>query len=204
MSGFLEAKQPAEIVERRFTPATVYALQGVTTSETGVTVDSAKIDGDDVVLTLSGGTAGATGIVTLTVTTSHETIEETLSVPIVASAAQIANTARQYVAFALRKVVGIGEDAEAEELDHGLEVLNALLETWREQGADIGAPSPVEANTVIYCPDYAVSALRYNLLIELAPVYGAEPTMIEYDRARRGLQQVKHKNLPAVRESEFF
>lgn len=204
MSGFFEAKQPAEIVERRFTPATVYALQGVATSETGVTVDSAKIDGDDVVLTLSGGTAGATGIVTLTVTTSHETIEETLYVPIVASAAQIANTARQYVAFALRKIVGIGEDAEAEELDHGLEVLNALLASWREQGADIGAPSPVEANTVIYCPDYAASALRYNLLIELAPVYGAEPTMIEYDRARRGLQQVKHKNLPAVRESEFF
>lgn len=204
MKGFLKAKRPADVVERRYTPETIYSLQSVTTSASGVTVDSAEIDADDVVLTLSGGTAGETASVVVIVETSHETIEATFYVPIVASAAQIANTARDYCTFALRKIVGIGEDAEAEELADAIDILNGLVARWRETGADIGSPFPIEANTVIYCPDYAATALRYNLLVECAPLYGYEPTAMEYDQARRGLQLVKHKNLPDIRETEYF
>ena len=75
---------------------------------------------------------------------------------------------------------------------------------WREGGADIGAPFPLTADSVIYCPDWAVSALRYNLMVECADLYGAELTPFQYDAARRGLQLVKHKNLPTEREVEFF
>lgn len=204
MSEVLAAKQPAEVVERRFTPETIYSLQSVATTATGVTVDSAKIDGDDVVLTLSAGTAGQTGTVVLTVTTSNETVEETLVVPIIASAAQIANTAREFCTFALREIAGIGKTAKAKELDDALAILEALIARWRESGADIGAAMPITADTVIYCPDWAVAGLRYNLLVEVAPPYGVEPTASEYMEARRGLQLVKHKGLPAVREGEYF
>lgn len=207
MADFLAAKGPTETVERRWTPpvASDDAIATVATSASGVTVASAKADGADVLFVLSGGSAGATGVITLTVTSEGgETFVETLYVPIVASAAQIADTARSYVAFALRKVTGPRRAPTANELDDALERLNAIIARMRAGGADIGAAFPLTADTVIYCPDWAVSALRFNLLIDCVGLYGLEPTAYEYDAARRGMQLVKHKGLPVERVSEFF
>lgn len=207
MAHFLASKTAAEAVERRFTVPVDSddAPLSVVATGTGVTVDSSEFEGNELVLALSGGTAAATASIALAITTDQgRTIVETLYIPIVDSAAQIAATARDYVGFALRKVVGLGESAEAEELADALERLEALIARWREGGADIGAPFPLTASSVIFCPDWAVSALRYNLLIECAPLYGLEPTAMEYENARRGLQLVKHKNLPVERETEYF
>ncbi len=205
MADFLPAKVAAEVVERTWTiPADATA---VSTSASGVTVDSSEARGTEIVFVLSGGTAGQTGAITATITTSDgQTLIETIYVPVIASTAIIADTARDYVNFALRKVTGIDGDPSASELADALEHLNALVADWRATGADIGAPFPITANDVIYCPDYAVSALRYNLLIACRPLYGdqAQPTPYEYDRANRGLQLVKQKNLPEVREAPFF
>lgn len=204
MSEVLSAKRPTDVTERRFTPETIYALQSVATAASGVTVDKAEVDGDDVVLTLSAGTAGVTGFVTLTVTTSHETLEYKLTIPIIASDAQIANTVRDYCTFALRRAVGLSGTADAVELDDAIAILSAMIPEWRAMGADIAAPMPITANTVIYCPDWAVSGLRYNLLVLCAPVYGYEPSAAEMLAARRGLQVVKAKGLRDDRENEFF
>lgn len=180
-------------------------LSSYTAAASGVVIDSDNNTGTEITLWLSGGTAGQTGMIALEATTTlGRTLAETLYIPIVESAAQIAATARDYVNFALRKVVGLGESAEADELADALERLSGLIARWREGGADIGAPFPLTASSIIYCPDWAVSALRYNLLIECAPLYGLEPTAMEYENARRGLQLVKHKNLPAEREAEYF
>lgn len=203
MADFLDAKSPVETVERRWTPA-VEPLT-VSQSASGVTVSSAEIDGGDVVFLLAGGTAGQTATITAAVATRDgETLVETLYVPVVAGPAQIAATARDFVSFALRKVTGPRRAPSDSEMDDALERLNALVARMRAGGADIGAPFPLLAESVVYCPDWAVSALRYNLLIDCVGLYGLEPTAYEYDAARRGMQLVKHKGLPAVREAEFF
>lgn len=205
MAHFLASKVAAEVVDRRWTVPGDDLPTAVSTSASGVTVDSAEVDGSDIVLTLSAGTAGATGSVTVTVTTGlGQTLIETLYIPVILSTAVTADTANDYVAFALRKVVGIGEEASADELADALERLNALVADWRATGADIAATFPIISSTVIYCPDWAVSALRYNLLVECAPLYGVEPTALEYDRARRGLQLVKNKNIPAAAAVEYY
>lgn len=207
MSTFLEAKTPAEVVERRWSvPVGDDSASSASVSASVVTVGSYSLEGDELVLKISGGSAGNAGVITATITTSQgQALIETLYIPVVNSPSQIANTARDYVHFALRKVIGIGEEADADELADGLLRLSAIIAEWRESGADIGAPFPLTANSIIYCPDYAVNALRYNLLLDCASIYEYEPSAREIEHARRGLQLVKHKNLPDDRGGvEYF
>lgn len=205
MSLYLASKAPADSILYKWGLGADKSLISFELNIEGALIDAESGSGNLVEFFVSGGTAGQTATIEASAILDDGTeYSETLYLPIVASAAQIANTARDYCSFALRKIVGIGETAQAEELADAIDILNGLVARWRETGADIGAPFPIEANTVIYCPDYAASALRYNLLIECAPLYGYEPTAMEYDQARRGLQLVKHKNLPAIREAEYF
>ena len=207
MAHILAAKAPTEVVERRWAVPVIDgdAPSSASLSASGVTVDDNAFEGNELVLTLSAGSAAATGSIVATITTdAGHTLVETLYIPVVASAAQVADTARDYIDFALRKIVGLGVEAEAEELADALERLNALIAEWRACGADIGAPYPLTSNSVIYCPDYAVNALRYNLMVALAPLYGADLSPLEYEAARRGLQLVKSKNLPADRPGVYF
>jgi len=207
MATVLAAKAPTEVVQRRWT-VPVDSDDGVSSASlvaTGVTKDDDSIEGDELVLTLSGGTAAVTGSVVATITTTRgRTLVETLYIPIVASASQIADTARDYCYFALRKITGIGEDPEAGELDDALERLNAMIAEWRAGGADIACPTPITAGSVIYCPDWAANAIRYNLLIDCYSNYDAEPSASDMKRANRGLQLIKHKNLPADRAGASF
>jgi hypothetical protein len=207
MARFLASKTSSELVQRSYTvpvdkddnPASV------STSASGVTVVSAEIDGKDVLLNLSGGTNGQTATIIVTVTTYEgRTLVETLYLPIVASASQIAEAAVEYVKFALRRITGIGETPSADEQADALQKLNAIVASWRAKGADIGAAFPIEASTVIYCPDYAVSALRYNLLVECANLYGEPVTQTEMMAARSGLALVMNMNLPEDRESVYY
>lgn len=201
MADILASKAATEVVTRRWTVPGDDPATAVTTSASGVTVDESSLEDGDVVLTLSGGTAAATGSIVLTITTSAgQTLIETLYIPVVQSAAQIADTAAEYIAFALRKIVGFGESAEADEQTAALDHLNALVAEMRAVGADIGAPFPMTTASVIYCPDYAVNALRHNLLVRCWQDYGQEPSALQYDQARRGMQLVKQANLtvPAV------
>lgn len=203
MATYFAAKTPAEVVER------VWSLddspQSVSTSADGITVDSATVEDDGITFVLSGGTAAATATVEATATYADGlTRSETFYVPVIESAAQIADTARDYINFALRKVVGIGDDASPEEFDDALERLNGLVAAWRAGGADIGASFPITAGSVIYCPDYAAQALRYNLLLDCYSLTDAKPTAMDVERARRGLQLVKHRNLPADRSTDFY
>lgn len=207
MATYLEPKVPAEVVRRTWTiPVDADdAPSSVSLSATGITVDANSFEGNDLVLTLSAGTAAATGSIVATVTTDKSrTLVETLYIPIVESAAQVADTARDYVNFALRKVTGLGNDPTADEASDALERLNALIAVWREGGAEIASPYPLALNSVIYCPDWAVMGLRYNLLAECCEFYGVQMTASEAMGARKGLQLIKHKNLPESRKVEFY
>jgi hypothetical protein len=208
MAAFLASRAPTEVVERRWTvPLDADdGAESASLSASGVTVDAYEFQGGELVLTLSGGTAAATGSIVATITTSQgRTLVETLYIPVVASASQIADTARSYCYFALRKITGNGNDPEASELDDALERLEGLVAKWRAGGADIGAPFPLTAASVIYCPDWAVDALRFNLRIACHDHYDAPLTAYDVQQAMRGRQLVAHKNLPATREgAEFY
>lgn len=207
MALFWTAKAASDIYRYTWSPALAAgdSLSAYTLTATGAVVDYEVMDGQGVLVVVSGGTAGQTAEFAFSAdTTQGETLTETVYLPIIASTAIIADTARDYVHFALRKVTGLRGSVTAAELDDALERLNAIVASWRATGGEIGAPFPITANSVIYCPDYAVSALRHALLIECLPLYGMEPTQIEYETYRRGLQLVKQKNLPEVREAAFF
>ncbi len=207
MAGFLAAKVAEEVVQRAYVVPLDKDdnISSVSATATGITVISTEIENDEVLINLSGGTTAQTASVVLTVTTDEgRTLIETLYVPIIASAAQIADTAREYVNFALRRIIGNGETPSADELSDGIERLNAMIAEWRGSGADIGASFPITADTVIYCPDYAVNALRYNLLIDVANLYGEPVTQMEAMKARQGLSLVKNMNMPEERAATYF
>jgi hypothetical protein len=198
MAYSLEAKAPTEVVERRWTVPvdSEDAPESVVLSASGVTVDSNSFEGDELVLVLSSGTAATTGSITATVTTSQgRVLVETLYIPIVLSTAVLADTARDVVTFALRKVVGNGVTPSASEMDDGLERLNLMLAGWAEEGADVGVFLPLTANSTINCPPYAMEAIKYGMIQQIAPLYSYELDAAEVLHARRGIQRVKQNAL---------
>jgi hypothetical protein len=207
MSFFLEAKTATDSKTYSFAPQLPVGdnIRAVSVTASGATVVRFEEVDDAVVFAISGGTAGETAVVNVSVTTEgDDALGYTLYLPIIASTAQIAHTAREYVGFALRRFIGNGEEATSDEMVDGLERLSALVAEWRATGADIGAAFPIETDTVIYCPDWAVSALRYNLLVDCANLYEATVTQSEYMMAMRGKALVKNMNVPDERVAEYF
>lgn len=208
MAKFFEAKTPAEVKVYTYTPP-ISKDDGIASFSPAIfdaTLSNSESFGDYIQLEISAGVAGTTArVVVTTITDNGETLEDTIYIPIVESAAQIANTARDYINFALRKIVGNGSEPTATESDDALEQLNAMLAEWRYGGADLGIPLPITESTVLYCPDWAVNAVRYNLRVNISSLYGQPIDPMDMERARRGLQLVKHKNLPDVREgADYF
>jgi hypothetical protein len=199
MAHFLALKAPAEVVERTWRVPTGHgdSPESASVSASGVTVDTYEINGcGEVALTLSGGSAGETGAITATITTSYgNTLTETLYIPI-ASADSTASTVRDIVSFALRKVAGLAEEPTAEQAEDARERLADMLEEWRATGADIGATRPLTLNTVLYCPESYLSAVKNNLIVALSDIYGLEVSPFVMRKALAGLAHIKMANLP--------
>lgn len=196
---FLPAKAPTETVERRWQSK---GAETVTLAATGLTA-TAEVDSDEVVFTLSGGTAGQTAYIDVTVVAGDETRANRLYVPVVALGGSSA-TVQDIVGFALRKVTGLGETPEAAQAEDALERLGDMLEAWRATGADMGAPRPLLLSTVLYAPHSHITAIKNNLIVSLSDIYGQDvltPQVVE--AARRGLQLVKIANCP-IPETEYF
>lgn len=168
MSLHWTAKAPGDVYRYTWTPplAPGDSLSSFTASATGATIDLSEQDGDDAVLFVSGGTAGATAVFTFTaLTTDGETLTETVYLPIRASANGFSYTARDIVEFALRKVVGNGNTAEADEAEDALERLNDMLAMWRIDGLDIGIAGPLALGTTIAVRDEFIPAVKFNLRV---------------------------------------
>lgn len=206
MSQFLAAKGPGETVQRRWA-APIDSDDGalsVATTPSGVTVGSASLEGDEVVLTLSGGSAAATGSIAVTVTTSRgRTLVETLYVPIVAPGST-AETVRDIVGFALRKVIGLGEEADADQAEDARERLQDMLELWRASGADVGATRELTLSTVIYCPESFLSAIKNNLILEVSDLYNREVPPLVLRSASMGLAHIRQANLSDKRQDRYY
>lgn len=207
MAAILTAKAATEIVERRWAvPVDADdAPESVVLVATNVTVDASEFDGHELVLTLSGGTAGTTANVVATVTTNRDRVlVETLYLPIIATASP-GVTVQEICNFALRKVEGLGEVASGDAFNDALERLADMLRLWRASGADIAAPEPLESGTTIYCPSSYIMAIKNNLILELADLYGIEVGGRVIQNARIGLAHIKQANLADVRAgADYF
>jgi hypothetical protein len=142
-------------------------VSAIATAASGVTVDSTESLGNGLVgVTLSAGTAGTGGSVTVTITTTEGlSLSETFYIAIRASTAQLQPTARDICKFALRKVVGNGNDPEASELDDALERLNDMTALWAMRGVDVGLSDPLAAGDTVTLPDGYIAALKFNLRV---------------------------------------
>lgn len=205
MADYLDAKGPDETVERRW-PSPVEASDGaasVNIVASGVTATAELGDDNEVVLTLSGGTAGQTAYIDVTVTSNAGFIlADRLYLPVLAKEAGV--SVQDIISFALRKVTGLGEAPDADQAADALEKLADMLEEWRVTGADVGSPSPLELTTTIYSPASHISAIKNNLIVRLSDMYGAEiVTPSVAVAAVRGLQLIKSSKR-ALAETEFF
>lgn len=206
MAQHWAAKAPTEVVERRW-PVPVRAddgLSSISVTASGVTKDADEVDGDDAVVTLSAGTANTTAVVTITATTSDgDTLIETFYLPIAETTVQIGDTVNDYISFALRKVFGAATAPSRAAAD-ALERLEAMLLSWKAQGADVGSTFPLATTTVMNVPDEYVEGIRANLIVAVADRYGMELSPVVVEQARRGLQLIKAKNLSDDREGGSY
>lgn len=203
------APKPAGAVYRyTWAPA---LIPGDTIADIDLQADIANVvasshDGLVVEAYIAGGEVGATCTISATVFTTYgEKLKETIYLPIVSTELSRLQTAGEIAAFALRKVVGIGEQATASELADAVEWLNDMLADWKGQGADVGANLPYTPSQLMHVPDEYVTAIKNNLIIRIADNYGREISPVTAKLAMAGLQRIKQASLPIDREvSEYF
>lgn len=173
------------------------SIDTYTLTPTTVTVSGAKNEGDRVTFKVAGGVAGTTyPIAASAVTVLGETLTETIYLPIRSDAKALSYTVRDICDFALRKVVGNGNSATADELDDATERLADMLAEWAASGADTGIPLPITANDTVFAPDGFISAIKHNLRIVCHEHYGQPVDASDVIAAKRGLQIIKARNLP--------
>lgn len=157
-----------------------------------VTIPSQELAEDGLEFQISGGAAGETAVLSATATTSDgETLTETIYLPVRAGGNIAGDTARDVCAFALRKITGIGEEADAAELVMALEILNDMVAEWRLDGMDIGVPGRLSDTDTLLIDDGFLSAVKYCLTIRVAEEFDRPLTPTVVEAARAGLRRIK-------------
>ena len=197
-------KAPGAIRAYDWTPKADTPLDSVSIAVTSGTVTATSdVYGDTATITVTGGADGVEQTLTLTTTAGDETFVETVYISIEASTNRLANTVRDVCLFALRKVSGIAEEPEADELADAIERLNDMVAGYRVTGADMGLSLPLVEADVLKVPDHAYRALKLNLRNELHEFYGEPLTQTMVMDARNALAVVKNANL-THRAPEYF
>lgn len=193
MARSWEAKAPGETVSRSWRPELAIGdcIATSSASATGATVVGTCADSEEVFVTLSAGAAGTPATVDVTVTTRGGlTLTEAFILPILSEAQAFSYTARDVVYFALRKIVGNGNDPDSTEADDALERLNDMLATWRLEGCDVGL-GKLALGDVLKVPDEFVSAIKFNLRVSCHDHYDAAITPYDAQMADMGKRLVK-------------
>lgn len=197
-------KAPGAIRAYDWTPKADTPLDSVSIAVTSGTVTATSdVYGDTATITVTGGADGVEQTLTLTATAGDETFVETVYISIEASTNRLANTVRDVCLFALRKVSGIAEEPEADELADAIERLNDMVAGYRVTGADMGLSLPLVEADVLKVPDHAYRALKLNLRNELHEFYGEPLTQTMVMDARNALAVVKNANL-THRAPDYF
>lgn len=171
-----------------------------------VSVDTSASDGGSVLLVISGGAAGEVAVIAAEATTANgETLVETVYLPIRDAANLLGNTVYDVCAFALRKISGIGEQADADELTLAVEYLNDMLAEWRGCGADIGIAKLLASADALIVRDEFIAPIKNNLTVRLAEEFDRPLTPALVENARRGMQLIKNALLSRdVAQAEYY
>lgn len=196
-------KTPGETVSRRWEPPLDYYEHILTASATvdsgtvTVTVQNEFYRGNpSVEVLISGGAAEETARISVDITTSEDrSLTGVFFIGVVSEAPVLTETARDVCNFALRKVVGNGETAQAEELDDALERLNAMIAMWRIQSLDIGITKEMEAGDTLAIPDAYITALKFCLRRDLHEFYGVPLSALDVEQAREAQAAVLAKTI---------
>lgn len=200
------AKAPGAVYRYSWTPALADGdgLASYTVSASGATIDSEALDGEAVVLFVSGGTAATTATFTFTaVSDQGEEFSEKVYLPIVAPDAT-GMTVRDVCEFALRKVYGKDETPEASALSDARERLDDMLRAWGWTGADVGASFPLADASVLYVRPEFQQAIKANLILEIADLYDLPISVKTAQSAMRGMQLIKSANLSDDRPGPVY
>jgi len=199
-------KAPSDVREYTWIPKAGESVSSKTlTVATGSATITSAIEGEGVVVTVTGGASDVTQVIAASAVLGNgETITETIYLPVRTTPNDQAYTGQDFASFALRKVIGNGNDPTGAELDDALERLSHMLAAWAGQGANLGVVLPVLGPTVFYVSDAFASAIKSNLILELAGLYDAEPSPRDIVNAQRGLQQIKSALLSKEREGVAY
>lgn len=88
-------------------------------------------------------------------------------------------------ALGLLGVLRETESPSAEQGDHGLRILNELLEQWAGEGIEIGQWPQTDVNDTSPLDIRVLSAVKANLAVALSPYYGIAVAPTEMERAGR-------------------
>ena len=77
------------------------------------------------------------------------------------------------------------ETPSAEQGEHGLRIMNELLEQWQAEGVRIGQWPQQDINATSPLPSNALAAVKANLALALSPYYGVMLGATEMVRAER-------------------
>lgn len=197
-----EAKTAAETVRRAWDCGSL--IETASATATGVTVSAVEHHLSEVVVTLSGGTNGTTASVVVTVTTHDgETLTETFLLPVRSDAPALANSARDVVLFALRRITGVRRAPTAAEADDALERLNDMLALWRIDGMDVGVALPLTLDTALVVPDEFLLAIKYNLAVAAHDLYSESPIPALTYRMGEDSKRLVANKLFAVPDLQF-
>lgn len=204
MALFWQAKAPASVEERVWKIADVSSASF--TVSPGTATLSHEIEGDGVTVTVTGGAAGVVQVITASaVLGSGETISETIYIPIRDAATLLGNTVYDVCAFALRKIAGIGETADADELSVAVEIFNDMVAEWRGAGADVGIAKELASTDDLIVRDEFIAPIKYNLTVRLAEEFDRPLTPVLVENARRGMQLIKNSLLSRdVAKAEYY
>lgn len=187
------AKAPTGVIQYAWVPQPNTALDSVSVVvSTGTVTVAAEVEGDTALLTVSGGAAGVVQVLTLTATAGDETFVDTAYLPVELTTNRLGYTARDICDFALRKVVGVSDEASADMLADALERLNDRVALWRSTGADLGLKLPIAEADSLNVSDSAYLALKLNLRNEIHEFYGIALTQSDVMDARSALAVVKN------------
>lgn len=110
-------------------------------------------------------------------------------------------TALQLIERALRdlKVYANGETVSTADRDECLQVLNDMMAEWEITGIDLAHTSLAYTDTVDV-PANHLNAIRRNLAVRIAPMFGAELTPVDVQLAQAGEQALRayHFNIGTI------
>lgn len=103
-------------------------------------------------------------------------------------------------ALGLIAVLSEVEAPSAEQGEHGLRVLNQMMEQWEEEGIALQYHAQTDTTETFPCPPYTEAGVTAHLALRLAPSYGATASIELIAMADIGYSTILRKSINKAME----